>query len=264
MIDTIHLLSIFRVSHTVMTGSGYNSSLFHIFLQHRIVSRFDKRTKRGFGSGITNSIVLTSEIIGRIHHIKHISFFEDIRTFRPPTVHFTGSNRTALPFCLRIFICHRWTKYQDWFTDNATQIRFQFDAVDPAFFYFFKHSFPTRPTGYFTFYRMLIAASRIIQIKPSVGIFQQISVDNGITGIKKGTIAHLPKRAGRFIGNSYAYTKIFKLIGWIFFPVSAEKHIILPIPLIYFRSPEVSNGPGAGHITTINLAFFFPVYQIIR
>ena len=110
---------------------------------------------------------------------------------------------------------------------------------------------------------MLIATTGIIEIGTAILILDQVSVDYRISRIEQRSIGQFLKWSGRLIRHSYADTEIFLLVGRILPPIRTEEHIELPVTLVHFRRPEISDCPRIGRIAPINLPFRLPMDQII-
>ena len=143
------------------------------------------------------------------------------------------------------------------------KIRSDLHPVNPAFLNGVEHAFLLCLIGDLAFYRMLIATTGIIEIGTAILILDQVSVDYRISRIKQRSIGQFLKWSGRLIRHSYADTEIFLLVGRILPPIRTEEHIELPVTLVHFRRPEISDCPRIGRIAPINLPFRLPMDQII-
>lgn len=132
-IQTIQLRTVGRCCDTVVRGRSYDSTDISVLLHDRVVLCFLKRPERVLGGCIPQRIFWPSYGIGGIHQVIFAVVFERTRPLGPASIDCVGQCRPVLPTGMPIGKTHRWTQQQDRFADDTAEVRFQFDAIDPAF-----------------------------------------------------------------------------------------------------------------------------------
>jgi hypothetical protein len=111
---------------------------------------------------------------------------------------------------------------------------------------------------------VLVTAAAEVQVALACLIVEvNVSVDNGIVGIKDGTVVEILERTCGRIAHSYANLKVLSLVGGVLLIVGAEEHIVFTIALIYLRCPKAVYVPLILATSLINLTARFPVTEAV-